>query len=85
MRWKRIEEQEETSISAKRFDTNDLRLPKTIGISIGIWAETETYLFDSDGKQYTRKKPETALKIENLVPTIKHGGSSIQIWGFMGG
>jgi len=29
------------------------------------------------------RKTGTALEIQNLVPTVKHGGGGVMIWGCM--
>ena len=49
-----------------------------------IWSdETKIYLFASDGKKRVFRKVGEALKAKNSRPTLKHGGSSIMICGFM--
>ena len=45
--------------------------------------ESKFNVFGSDGQQYVwRKKPEELAK-KNLLPTVKHGGGKMMIWGCM--
>ena len=49
-----------------------------------IWSdETKINLFSCDGRQRVYRKVGEALKSENCLPTIKHGGGNIMIWGCM--
>lgn len=45
--------------------------------------ETKINLFSSDGRQRVWRKPNTSLNINNCVPTVKHGGGGIMVWGCM--
>ena len=33
-------------------------------------------------RHYVRCKPGTAFEEKNLIPTVKHGGGSIMLWGY---
>lgn len=49
-----------------------------------LWSdETKINLFGSDGRQYVWRKRGTAFNKENLLPSVKHGGGSVMIWGCM--
>lgn len=49
-----------------------------------LWSdETKMNLFESDGKVYVWRHPNEAFKEENVVPTVKHGGGSVMLWGCM--
>jgi transposase len=49
-----------------------------------IWSDESKFnIFTSDGGQRVWRKPNTALQIENIVPTVKHGGGSVFVWGCM--
>lgn len=40
-------------------------------------------LYGRPGPQYVRRRPGEAFRAECLVPTVKHGGGSIMVWGCM--
>ncbi len=47
-----------------------------------IWSdETKIELFGLNSKRYVWRKPGTAHHLSNTVPTVKHGGGSIMLWG----
>lgn len=54
----------------------------------GFWAnilwtdETKIELYGHMRSWYISRTPKTAFKEKNLVPTVKHGGGSILLWGF---
>ncbi len=43
--------------------------------------ETKINLFSSDGKVTVWRKLSTAFNSRNCVPTVKHGGGSLMVWG----
>uniref|UniRef100_A0A9J7ZS84 Transposase Tc1-like domain-containing protein n=1 Tax=Cyprinus carpio carpio TaxID=630221 RepID=A0A9J7ZS84_CYPCA len=43
--------------------------------------ETKIELFGLNSKRYVWRKPGTAHHLSNTVPTVKHGGGSIMLWG----
>ncbi len=47
-----------------------------------LWSdETKIELFGLYSKRYVWRKPGTAHHLSNTVPTVKHGGGSIMLWG----
>ncbi len=47
-----------------------------------LWSdETKIELFGLNSKRYVWRKPGTAHHLFNTVPTVKHGGGSIMLWG----
>uniref|UniRef100_A0A9J8CBP5 Transposase Tc1-like domain-containing protein n=1 Tax=Cyprinus carpio carpio TaxID=630221 RepID=A0A9J8CBP5_CYPCA len=47
-----------------------------------LWSdETKIELFGRNSKRYVWRKPGTAHHLSNTVPTVKHGGGSIMLWG----
>uniref|UniRef100_A0A8C1ZAS2 Transposase n=1 Tax=Cyprinus carpio TaxID=7962 RepID=A0A8C1ZAS2_CYPCA len=47
-----------------------------------LWPdETKIELFGLNSKRYVWRKPGTAHHLSNTVPTVKHGGGSIMLWG----
>ena len=47
-----------------------------------LWSdETKIELFGINSKRYVWRKPGTAHDLPNTIPTVKHGGGSIMLWG----
>ena len=57
------------------------------GDSLNIWKkvlwsdETKIELFGHQGKSYVWRKPNHSHHPENIIPTVKHSGGSIMLWG----
>ncbi|XP_043506295.1 uncharacterized protein LOC122526809 [Frieseomelitta varia] len=45
--------------------------------------ESKFNVFGSDDQRYVWKKLNKEMDIHNLQPTVKHGGGSVMVWGFM--
>lgn len=45
--------------------------------------ESKYNIFGSDGRSKVWRKPNTALDPKNIIPTVKHGGGSVMVWGAM--
>lgn len=49
-----------------------------------IWSDESKFeLFSSNRQVKVWRKVNTALDPKNLVPTVKHGGGSVMVWGCM--
>jgi hypothetical protein len=47
-----------------------------------LWFDdTKIELFGLNAKRYVWKKPGTAHHLANTIPTVKHSGGSIILWG----
>lgn len=47
-----------------------------------IWSDESTFsLFQTTGRVYVWRTPKEAFAPECLVPTVKHGGGSLMVWG----
>ena len=62
-------------------------LPKKSWLSPRFWANilwtnaTKVELFGSCVSRYIWCKTNTAFHKKNIIPTVKHGGGSVMIWG----
>ncbi len=49
-----------------------------------LWSdETKINLFDSDGVKRVWQQPGEEYKDKCVLPTVKHGGGSVMVWGCM--
>ncbi len=49
-----------------------------------LWSdETEINLFGSDGVKRVTRQPGEEYKDKCVLPTVKHGGGSVMVWGCM--
>jgi hypothetical protein len=49
-----------------------------------VWSdETKINRFGSDGHQWVWKAPKEGINMHTCMPTMKHGGGSIMVWGCM--
>ena len=47
-----------------------------------LWSdETKIELFGVNARRHVWRKPGTAHHQANTIPTVKHGGGSIMLWG----
>lgn len=47
-----------------------------------LWTdESKIELFGHQNRRHVWRKPNTAFQEKNLIPTVKHGGGSILVWG----
>lgn len=65
------------------FARKHIKKPISFWNSI-LWSdESKINLFGADGANKVWRRPNEALKPRNLIPTVKHGGGSIMVWGSM--
>ncbi len=49
-----------------------------------LWSdETKINLFGSDGVKHVWQQPGEEYKDKYVLPTVKHGGGSVMVWGCM--
>ncbi len=49
-----------------------------------LWSdETKINLVGSDGVKYVWRQPGEEYKDKRVLPTVKHGGGSVMVWGCM--
>ena len=47
-----------------------------------LWSDEAPFtLFPRSGNMYVRRQPGEALREDCIVPTVKHGGGKIMVWG----
>lgn len=47
-----------------------------------LWSDESKFnLFGSDGKQYVRRPKNTRFNPRYQLPTVKHGGGNVMVWG----
>jgi hypothetical protein len=55
---------------------------QTTGSESVMWSDESSFaLFPASGRVYVWRTPKEAYNSECLVPTVKHGGSSVIFWG----
>jgi hypothetical protein len=46
-----------------------------------IWSDESSFMqFPTSGRVYVWRTPKEAYNPECLIPTVKHGGSSVMVW-----
>ena len=49
-----------------------------------VWSdETKINRLDSDGRKWHWENPGTHILTQHIQPTVKYGGGSVLIWGYM--
>lgn len=64
---------------AKKYIDKDMAFWRTVLFT----DESKFNIFGNDGKQIVWRRANTALKKNNLTPTVKHGGGNCMVWGCM--
>ena len=63
------------------FVKNHLKDSQTMRNKI-LWSDgTKIEIFGMNSRRGVWRRPGTAHHLENALPTVKHGGGSIMLWG----
>ncbi|KAG2471120.1 TCB1 transposase, partial [Polypterus senegalus] len=79
---RRLHEREARHMTARmEFAKRHLKDSEMVRNKI-LWSDkTKIELFGLNSKRYVWRQPGTAHHLSNTVPTVKHGGGSIMLWG----
>ena len=51
-----------------------------------IWSDESRFtIFKNDGPGHVWRTPGTRFNIENMAPSVKHGGGGLMMWGCFSG
>ncbi|GFY04878.1 transposon Tf2-9 polyprotein [Trichonephila clavipes] len=65
------------------FEKDHIRKPLEFWRNVIFSDEGKFYIFGIKGCKLVWRKPCTALQKGHLVPTVKHGGGGVMVWGCM--
>lgn len=65
------------------FATKHISEPADFWKNVIFSDESKFNIFGSDGQCYVWRKPNSELLPQNTIPTVKHGGGSVLVWGCM--
>lgn len=71
---------------AKRLDyaMRYVNKPEEFWNSVVFVDESKYNIFGSDGRRTVWRQKGAALNSKNMIPTVKHGGGNVMVWGAMG-
>lgn len=74
---------EQNRVKRLEFASEYLKKPVEFWKSVLFSDESKFNLFSSDGRRMVWRKPNTELETKHLIPTVKHGGGNVLVWGCM--
>lgn len=74
---------DDNKLKRKTFAETYKHMDQTYWNNVLFVDESKFNIFGSDGRTMVWRKPNTELQKENLLPSVKHGGGSVMVWGCM--
>lgn len=65
------------------FAKEDSQKPRDFWENVIFSDEAPFRVFSTPSGQWTWRRPHEKLEARNIIPTVKHGGGTLQIWGCM--
>ncbi|GFW30265.1 transposable element Tc1 transposase [Trichonephila clavipes] len=64
-----------------KFAKEHILKPRQFGNEVIFSDESKFNIFGSDGRRMVWRKPNTSHHPKHTIPTVKHGGGSVMVWG----
>ncbi|GFS92603.1 transposable element Tc1 transposase [Trichonephila clavipes] len=78
-KWQALSER----VKRLKFAKEHILKPQQFWNEVIFSDESKFYIFGSDGRRMVWRKPNTSHHPKHTIPTVKHGGGSVMVWGCM--